>query len=202
MDRRKFCRSTLAAGIAASYPFLPGCGRSGSDAPIPRADTSIAAVSLDGAAIELEKAAINELGDGLTGQLLLSGHPEYDGARMIWNGMHDKRPALIARCLNSNDVSQAVTFARERDLLVAVRGGGHSWPGKSVCDGGLMIDLSRMNTVTADPDTRRAVADGGAPARCTRRGGTRARTDHDRRGRIAHGRWRLHPRWWVRPSQP
>jgi hypothetical protein len=160
MDRRKFCRNTLAAGIAASYPLLPGCGRSGSDAA--KVDASIPAISLDGAAIELEKAAVTELGDSLTGNLLLSGHPEYDGARMIWNGMHDKRPALIARCLNADDVSQAVTFARERELLVAVRGGGHSWPGKSVCDGGLMIDLSHMNTVTANPDTRRAIADGGA----------------------------------------
>jgi len=160
MDRRTFCRSTLAASIAATYPLLPGCGRSGPDAP--KADTSIPAISLDGAAIELEQAAINELGDSLTGNVLLSGHPEYDSARMIWNGMHDKRPALIARCLNANDVSQAVTFARERELLVAVRGGGHSWPGKSVCDGGLMIDLSNMNKVMANADTRRAVADGGA----------------------------------------
>ncbi|MBT8088803.1 MAG: FAD-dependent oxidoreductase, partial [Gammaproteobacteria bacterium] len=78
----------------------------------------------------------------MTGPVMLTGHPDYNGARTIWNGMHDKRPALIARCLNSQDVSHAVTFARERELLVAVRGGGHSWPGKSVCDDGLMIDLS------------------------------------------------------------
>jgi FAD/FMN-containing dehydrogenase len=55
--------------------------------------------------------------------------------------MHDKHPALIAQCTSTDDIRQAVTFARERDLLVAVRGGGHSWPGKSVCDGGIMIDL-------------------------------------------------------------
>lgn len=59
----------------------------------------------------------------MTGPVMLSGHPDYDGARRIWNGMHDKRPALIARCLNNDDVSNAVTFARERNLLVAVRGG-------------------------------------------------------------------------------
>ena len=81
---------------------------------------------------------------------------------MIWNGMHDKRPALIARCMNAGDVSNAVSFARDNDVLVAVRGGGHSWPGKSVCEGGLMIDLSQMNTVTADRDMRRARAQGGA----------------------------------------
>ena len=93
---------------------------------------------------------------------MLAGHPQYDAARTIWNGMHDKRPALIARCLDSDDVSQAVSFARDNDLLVAVRGGGHSWPGHSVCDGGMMIDLSQMNGVTVNADTRRARAGGGA----------------------------------------
>ncbi len=154
MDRRQFCRSSIAAGVAAgSYSWLYGCAR---------AEDGIPAIALDGADIELEKAAVNELGESLSGNLMLSGHPEYDTARMIWNGMHDMRPALIARCRNSQDVSHAVTFARERELLVAVRGGGHSWPGKSVCDGGLMIDLSRMNTVKVDPDTQRAHAQGGA----------------------------------------
>jgi FAD/FMN-containing dehydrogenase len=160
MDRRRFCRTAVAASVAAAIPVLPGCERK---APVATdADTSLAAVSLDGAEIELEKAAIRELGDSLTGPVILSGHPEYDNARKLWNGMHDKHPALIARCMNSNDVSNAVTFARERELLTAVRGGGHSWPGKSVCDDGLVIDLSQMHTVTADPDKRRAYAQGGA----------------------------------------
>jgi hypothetical protein len=93
---------------------------------------------------------------------MLSGHPDYDGARSIWNGMHDKRPALIARCMNNADVANAVTFARERGLLVAVRGGGHSWPGKSVCDDGLMIDLSQLTNVMIDTDNKRAHVGGGA----------------------------------------
>ena len=76
--------------------------------------------------------------------------------------MHDRRPALIAQCANTDDVRHAVDFARDNSLLVAVRGGGHSWPGKSVCDGGIMIDLSQMNTVVADADTQRATAQGGA----------------------------------------
>jgi hypothetical protein len=155
MDRRYFCRSAVAAAVTAA--FLPGCGRQATEA-----NTSIAAVSLDGADIELGKAAIREFGDSLSGPVILSGDPQYDGARTIWNGMHDKRPALIARCLDNNDVSQSVSFARDNNLLLAVRGGGHSWPGKSVCNGGLMIDLSQMNTVTADADTRRARAQGGA----------------------------------------
>ncbi|MCH8865311.1 MAG: FAD-binding oxidoreductase [Proteobacteria bacterium] len=160
MDRRQFCRTTIAAGVAATIPFLPGC-----DSSIPvatEAVTSIRGISLTGVEIELERAAIKELGESMTGPVLLSGHDLYDSARSIWNGMHDKRPALIARCLNANDVSQAVTFARERELLVAVRGGGHSWPGKSICDDGLMIDLSQMNSVTVNPETQRAHAQGGA----------------------------------------
>jgi hypothetical protein len=153
MDRRQFCRSAIAVGVAAgSGPWLYACSRGGPGVP---------AVSLDGAEIELERAAVDELGESLSGSLMLSEHPEYDTARKIWNGMHDKHPALIARCLNAQDVSHAVTFARERELLVAVRGGGHSWPGKSVCEGGLMIDLSQMNTVRVDPATRRAHAQGG-----------------------------------------
>ena len=160
MDRRQFCRTTVAASLAAAYPFLTGCGK---EAPVAKqAETGIAAISLDGAEIELEKAAIRELGEQLQGPVLLSGHPDYDSARRVWNGMHDKRPALIARCANSQDISHAVTFARERELLVAVRGGGHSWPGKSVCDGGMMIDLAHMNSVTVDADKQRAFARGGA----------------------------------------
>jgi hypothetical protein len=160
MNRRKFCRTAVAASVAAAIPVLPGCSK---NAPVAtEAKTSIRAISLDGAEIELERAAIKELGDSMTGPVLLSNHPEYDAARKVWNGMHDRRPALIARCLNSTDVSNAVTFARERGMLTAVRGGGHSWPGKSVADDGIMIDLSQMHTVTADPDKRRAYAKGGA----------------------------------------
>lgn len=160
MNRRKFCRSAVAASVAAAIPMLPGCDRKAPDAT--EADTGLTAISLDGAEIELERAAIRELGESMTGPVILSSHPQYDTARAIWNGMHDKRPALIARCMSAEDASQAVTFARERNLLTAVRGGGHSWPGKSVCDGGIMIDLSQMNTVTADPGTRTARAQGGA----------------------------------------
>ena len=76
--------------------------------------------------------------------------------------MHDRRPALIAQCHSATDVSDAVTFARERNLLVAVKGGGHSWPGRSVCDRGLMIDLSPMNAVEVVAGRQRAYAGGGA----------------------------------------
>ena len=160
MDRRQFCKTSIAAGVAAAYPFLGACG----ERPKTAADavTGIPAVSLDGAEIELEKAAIHELGEALEGPVLLSDNPAYDTARMIWNGMHDKHPALIAQPAHSDDVSLAVQFARDNNLLVAVRGGGHSWPGKSVCDGGLMIDLSRIHDVAVDAGERVANAGGGA----------------------------------------
>ena len=160
MDRRKFCKTTLAAAVAAATPVIAGCGKKAKVAT--EAEASLRAVSLDGAEIEIEKAAIRELGEALSGPVILSESPDYDGARAVWNGMHDKRPALIARCLSSADVSQAVTFAHERNLLTAVRGGGHSWPGKSVCNGGLMIDLSQLANVSVDTNARRARVGGGA----------------------------------------
>ena len=160
MNRRQFCRSALAGGLTAAFPELAGWHSTALAAT--QADTSIPAISLDGKEIVLERAAIQELGERLTGPVLLAGHPQYDAARVVWNGMHDKRPALIARCLTNDDVRHAVTFAHERRLLTAVRGGGHSWPGKSVCDRGLMIDLSQMNAVTIDLAGRRARVRGGA----------------------------------------
>ena len=160
MNRRQFCRSALAGSVAAAFHGAAGWCPSAMAAT--DADTSIPAVTLDGKSIELERAAIRELGGQFTGPVVLSGHPQYDAARVVWNGMHDRRPALIARCLTDDDVRHAVTFAHERRLLTAVRGGGHSWPGKSVCDRGLMIDLSQMNAVTIDPKARRATVRGGA----------------------------------------
>jgi FAD/FMN-containing dehydrogenase len=95
------------------------------------------------------------------GALLRPGEEGYDEARRIWNGAIDRRPALIARCAGADDVVEAVRFARERDLLVSVRGGGHSIAGHSVCDGGLMIDLSLMKSIRVDPEARTARASGG-----------------------------------------
>ena len=79
------------------------------------------------------------------GDMLLPENPRYDEARRVWNGMIDRRPAAIARARTTDDVAAAVRFARDHGLEIAVRGGGHSWPGKSVCDDGIMIDLSHMN---------------------------------------------------------
>lgn len=152
MNRRKFCKTAVSAGVAASYPMLLGVS----------ADTSIRGESLDGQEIEIMRSEIGELVSAMEGPVLLPGHPSYDGVRKIWNGMHNRRPALIARCRNSSDIAHAVTFARERNLLLSVRGGGHSWPGKSVCDDGLMLDLAVMRNVEVDRQSRRAFVEGGA----------------------------------------
>lgn len=108
------------------------------------------------------EATVGELQGSLRGQVILPTDSGYDQARAVWNGAHDKHPALVIRCAGTADVMKAVEFARSQGLLVAVRGGGHSIAGFSSSDGGVVIDLSDMNTVTVDPQHRRATAQGGA----------------------------------------
>lgn len=109
----------------------------------------------------LQGAVIDDFKASLNGPLLRPGEPGYDDARKIWNGMIDRRPALIARCHGVVDVINSVNFARNHELLVAVRGGAHNVAGNAVCDGGLMIDLSGMKSVRVDPVLRTARAEGG-----------------------------------------
>jgi len=109
----------------------------------------------------LGDATIGELEQGLHGQLIRPGDADYDAARAVWNGAHDRRPALIVRCAGVADVMRAVDFARSESLPVAVRGGGHSLPGFSTCDDGVVVDLSAMTAVRVDPARRTAVAEGG-----------------------------------------
>ena len=104
----------------------------------------------------------DELGGSLRGELLLPAGPDYDGARRIWNGAIDRRPACIARCTGVADVVAAVRFARDHDLEIAVRGGGHNVAGTAVCDEGIVIDLSAMRAVSVDPAGRTAWVQGGA----------------------------------------
>lgn len=99
---------------------------------------------------------------GFTGQVIAPGHDAYDELRGVWNAMHDRRPAVIARCATPEDVRTAIAYARQHGLPIAVRGGGHSLPGFSTCDDGMVIDLRPMNRVSVDPVTRRATAQGGA----------------------------------------
>lgn len=107
-------------------------------------------------------SAVNDLRLGFAGSLVVPGDADYDEVRRVWNGMIDKRPAVVARCRSVADVVAAVGFAREHGLLVAVRGGGHSAAGKGTCDDGIVIDLSLMNEVTVDAAARTARAQGGA----------------------------------------
>jgi FAD/FMN-containing dehydrogenase len=117
----------------------------------------IQAVTLTGS-VELAERAVQSLAKSLSGRLLLPGADGYDDARTLWNRTIDRRPALIARCAGADDVVSAVRFAREHDLLVSVRGGGHNVTGNAVCEGGLMIDLSPMKAARVDAEERRLVA--------------------------------------------
>ena len=96
------------------------------------------------------------------GTIVRPGDSTYDDVRTIWNAMIDRRPAVIVRCADAADVAAAIAFARERDLGISIRGGGHNIAGTSVCDGGVMIDLSTMTRVRVDPAARRAFVEPGA----------------------------------------
>ena len=109
----------------------------------------------------MDQRYLSNLAKQLDGSLQRPGDPEYDAARKIWNAMIDRRPKLIVRCLSTNDVVRAVLFAREHDLLVSVRGGGHNVAGNAVCDDGLMIDLTLMNDVSIDTKTNSVTTGGG-----------------------------------------
>jgi FAD/FMN-containing dehydrogenase len=100
----------------------------------------------------LETSAVAELAANFAGQLIQPGDPDYDRQRAVFNGMIDRRPALIARCTGEADVVAAVRFARAQELLVAVRAGGHSVPGYGVCDGGIVIDVAPMKGIWVDAD--------------------------------------------------
>jgi FAD/FMN-containing dehydrogenase len=106
--------------------------------------------------------AMPSLASRLRGELLRPGDAGYDAARRLWNAMIDKRPALVARCLDAADVATAIAFAREEGLPLTVKGGGHGVAGKAVADGALTIDLSPMDEVVVDPGARTARAGGGA----------------------------------------
>lgn len=117
--------------------------------------------TINGADTSVARSRVDRFAGRMHGQLLYPSDAGYDPARKVWNGMVDKRPALIARCTGADDVIACVDFARENELLVSVRGGGHNYAGKSVCDGGLMIDLSPMREISVDPVRRTARAEAG-----------------------------------------
>ena len=118
-------------------------------------------LGVNGAERVLSAAAISRFQSRFVGKLLWSDHNNYNATRKVWNGMVDKRPAAIAQCTQTSDVVACVRFARHHDLLISVRGGGHNYAGKSICEGGLVIDLSLMKTILVDTARRTARAQAG-----------------------------------------
>ena len=109
----------------------------------------------------LKEESVEAYRSGLRGELIRPGDPGYDDARKVNNGMHERRPAAIVRAAGVADVIATVKLAREHDLLLAVRGGGHSVCGFGTCDGGIVLDLSRMKGLRVDPERRTVRAEGG-----------------------------------------
>ena len=118
--------------------------------------------TVDGGQTTISLSALEQLRKAVTGHVLNAASPGYDEARTVWNGMIDRRPALVIRCHRADDVVRGVRFAREHRAMLAVRGGGHDIAGNAVCDAGLQIDLSPMKTVRIDRDTRTAHVGPGA----------------------------------------
>ena len=158
MDRRLFLRSAVAAGVsAAASPAFAA-----QFAALTKVSSNVNAVTGDRAAIEIERAAVKELADSLRGNVLLPGNAGYDAARRVLNSGIDKHPAFVVQPVGATDIRNAVTFARERDLLLAVKCGGHSYAGKSTCDGGMQIDLSTLRHARVDATHRLAHVAGGS----------------------------------------
>ena len=155
LNRRQLMRTALVA-LPAALPF----------STLLAADTAaiadVEAVSGAGKQIILKGSDVKDFAARLRGELLLRNSVGYDGARRAWNGAFDRHPALIARCSGAADVMEAVKFAAANQLLLSVRGGGHSLSGQSVCEKGLMIDLAQMNSARVDPARRIATVEGGA----------------------------------------
>jgi FAD/FMN-containing dehydrogenase len=110
----------------------------------------------------LHQTTIQEFSQTLSQPLIMPADRGYDEARSIWNGMVDNKPAMIAKCLNVDDIIKCVNFAQAHDLLISIKGGGHNVAGRAVCDGGLMMNLSQMNRVVVDPVKRTAKVESGA----------------------------------------
>ena len=156
MNRRDFFRSSLAAAVAAALPYERLLA---ADQPV---SATIEAVRGAGGTVVLDRASVQELTASLRGALLLPGEPGYDAARRVLNRSIDRHPALVVQPTGVADIRNAVSFARDHQLLTAVKCGGHSYSGKSTCDGGLQLDLSHFRAVRVDPLARVAYVAGGS----------------------------------------
>lgn len=164
MKRRQFLQSSAVAAASAALPLSMFSKTALAQAAeqMSEVQSDVLAVTGGGAEISIEAAAVEELKGALRGNLLLPGQAGYDTARHVLNADIDKHPALIVQPSGAADVSTAVTFARERGMLLAVKCGGHSWSGKSTCEKGLQIDLSTFRDVQVDPTAKRAYVAGGS----------------------------------------
>lgn len=159
MNRRLFLQSSVAAGVATA---LPSAQAFAAFQALTQVAGDVRAVTGDRQEVSLEQVAVQELADSLRGNLLLPGNDGYDVARRVLNVSIDKHPALIVQPTGVADIQHAVTFARERRLLLAVKCGGHSFAGKSTCDGGMQVDLSLFRHARVDPKARTAYVAGGS----------------------------------------
>jgi FAD/FMN-containing dehydrogenase len=157
MRRRDFLQSSVAAGLTTAFGLRAAyaLSKTGS-AP------DVVAVTGNGKEITLRGAELQSLAAELEGSLLLAGDAGYDDARTIMNPSFNKHPALVAQPASTTDLRTAVRFAREHDLLLAVKCGGHSHSGQSTCDRGMQIDLSKLRGVRVDTAARRAFVAGGS----------------------------------------
>jgi hypothetical protein len=155
MQRRSFVTSAVSAlTTAAIVPWQNVLAATDSAGEVP-------ATGAAGKQLVLKPSDLDDLRGSLRGQLLVPGQEGYDAARKVWNGAFDRRPAVIVRVAGGADIRQAVQFARANNLVVAVRGGGHSLSGQSASEGGLLIDLSQLKSVSVDPLTQRARVESG-----------------------------------------
>src|SRR5438067_1030680 len=110
----------------------------------------------DGAESTVSAVSLADFSKRVRGPVLRPESEGYEGARRVWNGIVDRKPALIVQCSNTDDVAHSIRFARDNRLLISVRGGGHNIRGTSVCDRGMMIDLSLMKAIRVDAEAKRA----------------------------------------------
>jgi hypothetical protein len=160
MNRRHFLGTTLSAAVAAT--MSTAAHADGILNLLTTISSSLVARTSNGDEVTIEKAALEELNSALRGNLLLADSEGYDRARRVLNPSIDKHPALIVQPSGATDVASAVSFARDNNLLVAVKCGGHSFSGKSTCEGGMQIDLSMMRGTRVDRGAKRAYVAGGS----------------------------------------
>jgi FAD/FMN-containing dehydrogenase len=152
MRRREFLSSSASLFLGAA--LRPTTALAETSAPMLK--------TLDGGVVRIDGAAVNELKAGLHGDFLIDGMPEYETARHIWNAAINRHPAVVVRCADADDIVRAVRFAKRHNALLSVRAGGHNHVGFAVCDGGVMIDLTRLVGVDVDASAQIAKVGGGA----------------------------------------